>query len=142
MIIGIYYIVVEIGGPQAWKGYNYWAVLILDILSVVFWLVSFALMAARIAPFADGIVICGVYECITYALEGDYLTLFACSAAVAGIGGLELYVFFSFSLFRLSRPPSCNILLSLLKMMMKSGKVFFVVQSCPDILADFLTPFQ
>ncbi|PSR87419.1 hypothetical protein BD289DRAFT_432355 [Coniella lustricola] len=93
MIIGIYYIVVEIGGPQAWKGYNYWAVLVLDILSVIFWLVSFALMAARVAPFAGGIEVCGIYECVTYALEGDYLTLFACCAAVAGIGGLEFALF-------------------------------------------------
>lgn len=91
MLIGIYLLIVEVGGPEAWKGYNYWAVLVLDILSLVFWLVSFALMAARVAPFADGFEICGVLYCDTEPLEGIYLTLFACLAAIAGLGGIDLY---------------------------------------------------
>lgn len=85
----------EVGGPEAWKGYNYCAVLVLDILSLVFWLVSFALMATRVAPFADGFEICGVLYCDIEPLEGIYLTLFACLAAVAGLGGIELYAVFS-----------------------------------------------
>lgn len=75
---------------DAWKSYNYWAVLSLDIFALIFWLISFALMAAEVAPFADGFTICGVYECIYDPLEGMWLTLFACLATVAGLGGVEL----------------------------------------------------
>lgn len=89
MIIAIYCIVVEFS-VDSWKGYNYWAILALDIFALIFWLISFALMAAQVAPFADGFTTCGVYVCTTYALEGVYLTLFACMATVAGLGGVEL----------------------------------------------------
>ncbi|KAF3764501.1 hypothetical protein M406DRAFT_322631 [Cryphonectria parasitica EP155] len=93
MIIGIYYLVVEVGGHSAWKGYNYWAVLTLDIFSLIFWLVSFALMAARVAPFANGFEVCGVLYCDYEPLEGEWLTLFASMAAVAGLGGVEFILF-------------------------------------------------
>lgn len=92
IIITIYYIVVEFSA-SAWKSYNYWAVLALDIFALIFWLISFALMAAQTAPFANGFTVCGVYECIYYPLEGVFLTLFACMATVAGLGGVEFILF-------------------------------------------------
>lgn len=85
MGIAIYCIVVEFS-RDAWKGYNYWAVLALDIFLLVFWLVSFAIMAADIAPFGDTREVCDIYGyCL---IMGDIL--FACLAAIAGLGGLEL----------------------------------------------------
>ena len=50
MIITIYYIVATTGAPVL---YNYWAVLGLDIFAIIFWLVSFALLASEIAPYFD-----------------------------------------------------------------------------------------
>lgn len=89
MILAIYCIVVEFSA-DAWKGYNYWAVLGLDVFALLFWLISFGLMAATVAPFADGFTFCGVYTCTTYSLEGPFLTLFAAMATVAALGGVEL----------------------------------------------------
>lgn len=89
LVITIYYMVVEFS-RSAWKSYNYWAVLSLDIFALIFWLISFALMAAQTAPFSDGFIICGSLECIYYSLDGIFLTIFACMATVAGLGGIEL----------------------------------------------------
>jgi hypothetical protein len=89
MIFTIYLIVVEFT-PGAYKGYNYWAVLGLDVFMLIFWLVSFALVAAAVGANADGFTTCDYYTCTTYSLDGGFLTLFACMAAVAGFGGVEL----------------------------------------------------
>jgi len=89
MITCVYYIVAEFGAPQV---YNYWAVMSLDIFLVIFWIASFALMAAQVAPFMEGYTACDYYSgyCSTYALDGIDLVFGACMAAVAGLGGLEL----------------------------------------------------
>lgn len=83
MGITIYSIVVEFS-RDAWKGYNYWAVLALDIFLLIFWLVSFALTAAEAAVVGDE-VFCTAYDCFT--MTDVYI---ACLAAVAGLGGVEL----------------------------------------------------
>lgn len=85
MGITIYYLVVDFS-RDSWKHYNYWAVMSLDIFAIIFWLISFAIMAADIAPFADENEVCDYYgTCIWFG----YI-LFACLAAVAGLGGVEL----------------------------------------------------
>jgi hypothetical protein len=48
IIITIYTIVAMTGNLVI---YNYWAILGLDILLIVFWIISFSLVAARIAPY-------------------------------------------------------------------------------------------
>lgn len=88
MIACIYFLVVEFG-KGSWKGYNYWAVLSLDIFLLMFWLIAFALDAARMAPFANGWTICDGWECIYYPVEA-YMELFACMCTVTGLGGVEL----------------------------------------------------
>lgn len=70
--------------------YNYWAVMSLDILLIIFWLSSFALMASQVAPFMQGSTYCYYGYCTTYRLTGGDLTFASCMAAVAGLGGLEL----------------------------------------------------
>lgn len=74
-------------GPVS--GYNYWAVLALDMFAIVFWIASFALLAAQVAPWMGGYTICDYYECDTYELSGTELTVAACLCAAAGLGGLE-----------------------------------------------------
>lgn len=86
IIITVYYIVVEFGPVN---GYNYWAVLALDIFAIIFWVASFALLASQIAPYMNGYTVCDYYECDTYALTGDELTFGACLCAAAGLGGVE-----------------------------------------------------
>ena len=89
IICCVYYIVAHFGPPSL---YNYWAILALDIFLVIFWLISFSLMAAEVAPFLKGYTYCDYYygTCSTYALSGLDLVFAACMAAVAGLGGLEL----------------------------------------------------
>lgn len=84
MGVTIYSLVVEFS-RDAWKSYNYWAILSLDIFLLVLWLVSFALMAADVAPWADGNAVCDYWDCYTMGS-----VLFACLAAIAGLGGAEL----------------------------------------------------
>ena len=47
MIVCIYGIVAHFGPTSL---YNYWAVLALDIFLVIFWLISFALLAFSASP--------------------------------------------------------------------------------------------
>lgn len=87
MIIAIYGIVVHFHA-SAWKGYNYWAVLALDVFGVIFWIISFALIAAEVGPFASSAfeyTNCDGFYCTTYI---NYMVL-PCMAAVAGLGGVE-----------------------------------------------------
>lgn len=66
---------------DSWKHYNYWAIMALDILLIIFWLPSFALVATAVS----GGVICDYWDC--YYMSDSF---FACLAVVAALGGAEL----------------------------------------------------
>ena len=105
MIITIYYIVASTGAPVL---YNYWAILGLDIFAIIFWLISFALLASEIAPYFDtsyyyydNTSSCSYYYygvCIkkrSVELEKRYtytdvITYRNSLAAASGLGGLNL----------------------------------------------------
>lgn len=89
VISSVYHLVAHFGPPSV---YNYWAILGLDILFVILWLCSFALLAARVSA--------------AYSVANDYYRYYryggltttesawlATQAAASGLGGLELYVF-------------------------------------------------
>ena len=105
LIIVVYNLVATMAVPAM---YNYWAILGLDIFGVVFWLVSFALLASEVAA----------YEIVTYTYDTsscnyyyagvcykkrslnflakrvattDVYTYRNALAAASGLGGLELY---------------------------------------------------
>ncbi|KAH8682277.1 hypothetical protein BX600DRAFT_505882 [Xylariales sp. PMI_506] len=86
----IYYIVAEFGAPAA---YNYWAVLSLDIFLVIFWLISFALLASQIAPYMSGYTYYYFGEYYTVTLDAAEQRYADCLAAASGIGGLEFLLF-------------------------------------------------
>jgi hypothetical protein len=88
MIVCIYIIVAEFATPNI---YNYWAVLSCDAFLIVFWIASFALMASQVAPYMSSYSDCAYGYCYTYSLTGTARVLADCMAAVAGLGGLELY---------------------------------------------------
>lgn len=79
LITCVYIIVAEFGAPAL---YNYWAVLSLDIFLVIFWLISFGLLASEVAYLSSYL---GYYG----ATVGDGIFV-AILAAASGIGGLEL----------------------------------------------------
>jgi hypothetical protein len=102
VIIAIYVIVASTGAPVM---YNYWAILGLDIFAIVFWIISFSLLASEVAA----------YKIVTYTSYTGYECLYFPSlcgykrslgkrattsvytyrnsmAAASGLGGLELYV--------------------------------------------------
>jgi hypothetical protein len=103
MIISIYVIVAQTGAPVL---YNYWAILGLDIFAVVFWIISFSIMASEVAAnwnFDDDYYV--NYGCVYYygyclkkrSLDERHTLAAAYTyrnsmAAAAGLGGLELYV--------------------------------------------------
>ena len=99
MIITIYYIVATTGAPVL---YNYWAILGLDIFAIIFWLISFALLASEIAPYFGSYydTSCTYYYgyCIkkrSVELEKRYaytnvITYRNALAAASGLGGLNL----------------------------------------------------
>lgn len=75
------------------RAYNYWAVLVFDILLFIFWLAAFALMAA------EAVVVLGVGSAYDHDWidDDDYyggydgVTVYgAVLAAAAGIGAIEL----------------------------------------------------
>lgn len=87
--------------------YNYWAILGLDILGVIFWLVSFALLASEVATYKSDL---DSFNSCIYEVDGvcfykrslpslqkrdttieDY---YHALAATAGLGAVELYVTF------------------------------------------------
>ncbi|ERS99243.1 hypothetical protein HMPREF1624_04441 [Sporothrix schenckii ATCC 58251] len=86
LIVCIYVLVATLAAPAA---YNYWAVLSLDILLVIFWLASFALLASQVAPFMGNQTYCAYGYCYHYGLEGQSLVYAQCLAAAAGLGGLN-----------------------------------------------------
>jgi hypothetical protein len=101
MIITVYYIVASTGAPVL---YNYWAILGLDIFAIIFWLISFALLASEIAPYFgsyyNNTSSCTYYYgyCIkkrSVELEKRYtytnvITYRNALAAASGLGGLNL----------------------------------------------------
>lgn len=74
--------------------YNYWAVLSLDILLVIMWLSSFALLASEVAAL---FALTSSYDydyyygyTYSYGLSGyDYIVV-ACLAAASAVGGIQL----------------------------------------------------
>jgi hypothetical protein len=73
--------------------YQYWAILALEIFCLIFWLISFALLASEVAIAAA--YTCGGY----YDYYGNYYSDSCSSAtlgiiglfgACAGVGGIEL----------------------------------------------------
>lgn len=87
IIVCIYVLVATLAAPAA---YNYWAVLALDVFLVIFWLISFALLASQVAPFMGNHTYCDFGYCYTYGLDGQSLVYAQCLAAASGLGGLNL----------------------------------------------------
>ncbi|KAI1267469.1 hypothetical protein F5Y18DRAFT_424565 [Xylariaceae sp. FL1019] len=89
LISSIYILVAHFKSPRA---YNYWAVLGLDIFLVLFWLISFAVLASQaaavlsVAEYYDGDYYYDDYATISYTFGGI-------AAAAAGIGAI-LWVFY------------------------------------------------
>jgi hypothetical protein len=83
LITSIYHLVCHYNQP---KGYNYWAVLALDIFLVVMWLASFALLASEVS-------ILFLYFGYSYGYYSYYddtaASVPACLAAAAGLGGVQ-----------------------------------------------------
>jgi len=106
MIITVYIIVAEFAVPVI---YNYWAILGLDIFAVIFWIISFPLLASEVADFVVFDNYNNDYTCSYYI--GDYCvykrslglskrfwidsstTYRNAMAAAAGLGGLEFILF-------------------------------------------------
>jgi hypothetical protein len=81
----IYLLVAHFGPP---KSYNYWAIMSLDIFHVLFWLVSFGLLAAQ----AAALFVLGssyYYDDYYYSYGDGYSILGAIAAAAAGLGGVQ-----------------------------------------------------
>lgn len=93
------------------SAYNYWAILGLDIFAIVFWLISFALLAWEVSVFGWGVYDYGYsgdsscYDYLGYSYcykkrdvssviskraTTDLYTYRNALAAAAGLGGLEL----------------------------------------------------
>ncbi|KAI0839321.1 hypothetical protein F5Y06DRAFT_32347 [Hypoxylon sp. FL0890] len=93
LITSIYCLVAHFGPPKA---YNYWAILGLDIFLVIFWLISFAILAAQVATaFVYYESYSDYYD--DYYDMSDYdtavTTYAACLAAAAGLGGVEFLLY-------------------------------------------------
>ncbi|KAH7155407.1 hypothetical protein B0J13DRAFT_225163 [Dactylonectria estremocensis] len=84
-----------IANQSAHQLYNYWAVLSLDIFLVIFWLISFALLASQTAYlWAVGGSYCDYYSCYYGSLSGSALIYGAILATACGLGALEFLFFF------------------------------------------------
>ncbi|KAH8734955.1 hypothetical protein BGZ61DRAFT_132744 [Ilyonectria robusta] len=91
-IASLYMVIANQCAPQL---YNYWAVLSLDIFLLLFWLISFALLAAQTAYFwAASSDYCDYYTCYYGTLSGSALVFGAILAAASGLGALEFLFFF------------------------------------------------
>ncbi|KAI4865512.1 hypothetical protein F4820DRAFT_448002 [Hypoxylon rubiginosum] len=96
LITSIYCLVARYGPPKA---YNYWAILGLDIFLVIFWLISFAVLAAQVAAaFAYYSSLSDYYnDYYDYNDLSDYdtaVTVYgSCLAAAAGLGGVEFLLY-------------------------------------------------
>ncbi len=104
IIIPIYIIVAVTAAPII---YNYWAILGLDIFAIVFWIISFALLASEIAPYFGKYTYTAPSTCayeyagVCYknkrglefakrSIYSEVITYRNSLAAAAGLGGLEL----------------------------------------------------
>ncbi|KAI0444893.1 hypothetical protein F4803DRAFT_510216 [Xylaria telfairii] len=83
LISGIYILVAHYGSPAA---YNYWAILGLDIFHVIFWLISFALLAAQAAYLL-------AYGTYYYGYFDGYTILGSIVAAAAALGAVNWVVY-------------------------------------------------
>ncbi|KAI0547156.1 hypothetical protein F4679DRAFT_555474 [Xylaria curta] len=83
LISSVYILVAHFGSPGA---YNYWAILGLDIFHVIFWLISFALLAAQAAY----ILAYGSYYDDYY---NGFTILGAIIAAAAALGAVNWVVY-------------------------------------------------
>ncbi|KAJ8107943.1 hypothetical protein ONZ43_g6576 [Nemania bipapillata] len=82
LISSIYILIAHFGPPKA---YNYWAILGLDIFHVLFWLISFALLASQAAVLFS-------YTSYYY-YEYAFTVLGSITAAAAGLGGVQWVVY-------------------------------------------------
>ncbi|KAI1374332.1 hypothetical protein F4677DRAFT_176658 [Hypoxylon crocopeplum] len=92
LLTSIYCLVAHYGPPKA---YNYWAVLGLDIFLVIFWLISFAILAAQVAAaFALYAEYSDYYDYYGITNYDTAITTYgACLAAAAGLGGFEFLLY-------------------------------------------------
>ncbi|RYP80449.1 hypothetical protein DL769_002476 [Monosporascus sp. CRB-8-3] len=89
LIASIYCLVAHFGPPEA---YNYWAILGLDIFLLVFWLASFAVLAAQVAPLLAYYSTYSDYYGY-YDYDAAALTYTGALAGAAGLGGLEFILY-------------------------------------------------
>ncbi|KAI1489529.1 hypothetical protein F5X96DRAFT_640844 [Biscogniauxia mediterranea] len=92
LITSIYCLVAHYGPP---KLFNYWAILGLDIFLVIFWLISFAILAAQVASiFVYYDDYDSYYDYYGYGgYSSGVLIYAACLAAAAGLGGLQFVLY-------------------------------------------------
>ncbi|KAI0468501.1 hypothetical protein F4859DRAFT_205720 [Xylaria cf. heliscus] len=83
LISSIYILVAHYGPPTA---YNYWAILGLDIFHVIFWLISFALLASQAALIID-------YGSYYYGYYDGYTIYGSIVAAASGLGAVNWVVY-------------------------------------------------
>ncbi|KAH7381508.1 hypothetical protein BKA66DRAFT_570650 [Pyrenochaeta sp. MPI-SDFR-AT-0127] len=92
LITGIYLLVAEYSSPRL---YNYWAILGLDIFLVIFWLCSFAPLAAQVSYFFyyfnNSYYGYSYYD--KYYFQGATLSWISCLATAAGLGGVQFALF-------------------------------------------------
>ncbi|KAI0966469.1 hypothetical protein F4678DRAFT_296206 [Xylaria arbuscula] len=83
LISSIYILVAHFGPPAA---YNYWAILGLDIFHVIFWLISFALLASQAAAVLSYTDYYGFFD-------DAYTAYGSIAAAAAGLGAVNWVVY-------------------------------------------------
>ncbi|KAK4101622.1 hypothetical protein N658DRAFT_496050 [Parathielavia hyrcaniae] len=96
LIASVYHMVAHWSVPAL---YNYWAILGLDILLVVMWLCSFALLAARVAAtyaYVDDYYSSYSYYGSRSGLSATANALLITQALAASLGAVELCVFILF----------------------------------------------
>ncbi|KAB5578654.1 hypothetical protein GE09DRAFT_1214813 [Coniochaeta sp. 2T2.1] len=90
LIVTIYHLVAEFSAPAV---YNYWAVLALDILLVIMWLASFALLASEVAAIYSYAGSAVYYYGYSYGGLGAASAWAGCLAAASALGGVEFALF-------------------------------------------------
>ncbi|KAN0102777.1 hypothetical protein V8E51_011090 [Hyaloscypha variabilis] len=104
MIITVYIIVAETAAPII---YNYWAILGLDIFAIVFWIISFSLLASEVAAYQivtytecsysyAGVCYYKRSRALEHLAKRDTTNVYTyrnAMAAASGLGGLEFILF-------------------------------------------------
>ncbi|CAJ2500724.1 Uu.00g035770.m01.CDS01 [Anthostomella pinea] len=93
-IIASVYCLVSHYGPS--RFFNYWAILGLDVFLVIFWLISFAILAAQVAAgffYSTSDYYDDYYGYYKRSADTDTTTYAACMAAAAGLGGVEFILY-------------------------------------------------